>query len=171
MAPGAALPEAAARRALASVDSRLPIVTIQSLSRQVAANFSQQRSVARLTSLFGILALILASIGIYGITAYNVGSRTNEIGVRIALGADRGNVFALVLRGAFLLIASGLLLGVPLALAAGRLLAHQLYRVDQYDPLILSAPVLALALSAFVAALIPAFRASAISPVQALRAE
>jgi ABC-type antimicrobial peptide transport system permease subunit len=127
--------------------------------------------IARLTSLFGILALVLASVGVYGITAYNVGSRTNEIGVRVALGADRSNIFVLILRGAFLLIAFGLLLGMPLTLAAGRFLGNQLYGFDQYDPMIISAAVLALALSAFVAALIPAFRASSISPMQALRAE
>jgi predicted permease len=169
--PGAMLPEALARRTLASVDPNLPIMRTQSLSQQVASTFSQQRLIARLTSLFGILALVLASVGVYGITAYNVGSRTNEIGVRVALGADRGNILALILRGAFVLIAFGLLLGVPLTLAAGRFLGNQLYGVNQYDPMIISAAVLALALSAFVAALIPAFRASSISPMQALRAE
>jgi predicted permease len=171
MRPGSMLPEALTRRTLASVDPNLPIMRTQSLSQQVASTFSQQRLIARLTSLFGILALVLASVGVYGITAYNVGSRTNEIGVRVALGADRSNIFVLILRGAFLLIAFGLLLGMPLTLAAGRFLGNQLYGLNQYDPMIISAAVLALALSAFVAALIPAFRASSISPMQALRAE
>jgi predicted permease len=171
MRPGATLPDALARRTLASVDPNLPVMRMQSLNQQVAGTFSQQRFIARLTSLFGILALVLASIGVYGITAYNVGSRTNEIGVRMALGADRSNVVALILRGAFVLIAFGLLVGAPLALAMGRFLGHQLYGLNQYDPAILSSAVTALAFSACVAALIPALRASSISPMQALRTE
>jgi predicted permease len=171
MASGATLPEAVARRVLASVDPNLPMMRMQSLSQQVANNFNQQRLIAGLTSLFGILALALASIGVYGITAYNVESRASEIGVRMALGADRGKIFTLILRGAFVLIGFGLLLGVPLTLAAVRFLGHQLYGLDQYDPMILSMAILALALSALVAALIPAFRATSISPMQALRAE
>jgi predicted permease len=171
LASGAALPEAVARRALAAVDPKLPITRMQSLSEQVASNFSQQRLIARLTSLFGILALVLASIGVYGITAYNVESRTCEIGVRMALGADRSKVFALVLRGAFVLIGLGLFVGVPLSLAAARFLGSQLYGFNQNDPAILSVAVLALALSALIAAIVPAFRASSISPMAALRSE
>jgi predicted permease len=171
MRPGTTLPESLARRALASVDPNLPVVRMQSLSEQVANTFSQQRLIARLTSLFGILALVLASIGIYGMTAYNVGSRTNEIGVRMALGADRRDVLALILRGSFLLIAFGLLLGVPLAVGAGRFLGSQLYGLNQYDPMVLSAAGITLALSALVAAFIPAYRGSSISPMQVLRAE
>ena len=103
--------------------------------------------------------------------AYNVSSRTNEIGVRMALGADRRHVVALVLRGALALITLGLLVGVPLALAAGRFLGSQLYGLDPYDPMIVASAILALASSALVAALIPAFRASSISPLQALRTD
>jgi predicted permease len=171
MRPGAKLPEEQVRRALASVDPNMPLMRMQSLTEQVASNFSQQRLIARLTSLFGILALVLASIGLYGVTAYNAGSRTNEIGIRMALGADRRSVVALILKGALVLIAFGLLLGIPLALAAGRFLASQLYGIGQYDPVIVSVAIVALALSALIAALVPAFRASSISPVQALRAE
>jgi predicted permease len=171
MRPGATLPEAQVRRALASVDPNMPVVRMQSLSQQVEGNFSQQRLIARLTSLFGILALVLASVGLYGVTAYNAGSRTNEIGLRMALGADRGNVLALILRGAMLQIVLGLLLGVPLTLAAGRFLGSQLYGIDQYDPMIIAVAVLVIGFSALTAALIPAFRASSISPIQALRAE
>jgi predicted permease len=171
MQPSATLPEGLARRTLASIDPNLPILRMQSLNEQVASTFSQQRLIARLTSLFGILALVLASIGVYGITAYNVGSRTNEIGVRVALGADRSNILALILRGALVLVAFGLLVGVPLTLAADRFLSHQLYGLNQYDPVILSVATLTLAISALVAALIPAFRATSISPMQALRIE
>jgi ABC-type antimicrobial peptide transport system permease subunit len=141
------------------------------MSEQVANTFSQQRLIARLTSLFGILALVLASIGIYGMTAYSVSSRMNEIGVRVALGADRGDILAVILRGSFLLIVFGLLLGVPLALGTGRFLGKQLYGLNQYDPVIFSAAGLTLALSALVAAFVPAYRGSSISPMQALRTE
>jgi predicted permease len=171
MQPGARLQEAQVRHVLAGVDPNMPMIRIQTLSEQVASTFSQQRLIAQLTSLFGILALVLASIGLYGVTAYNVGSRTNEIGVRMALGADRGNVLALILRGALVLIVFGLLLGVPLTLAAGRFIGSQLYGINQYDPTIIAAAILALGFSALIAALIPAFRASSISPMQALRTE
>jgi ABC-type antimicrobial peptide transport system permease subunit len=144
---------------------------MQSLDAQVASNFSQSRLIARLTSLFGILAMVLASIGLYGVTAYGVGRRTNEIGVRMALGADRSSVLRLILRGALTLIFFGLALGVPLTLAAGRLLRSQLYGINQDDPMIIGGAVVALCASALIAAVIPAFRATLISPVEALRAE
>ena len=171
MQPGARLTEAMARHALESVDPNLPLMRMISLSDQVSRNFSQQRLIARLTSLFGILALVLASIGVYGVTAYNAGQRTNEIGVRMALGAGRGDVVALILRGAMLLVAIGLLLGAPMVLAGGRLLGSQLYGLNPYDPAILSAAILVLAVSGAIAAIIPALRASAISPIRALRSE
>jgi predicted permease len=142
--PGASLSIAKVRQAMASVDPNLPVISLHTVSEQVATQFTQQRLIARLTSLFGALALILASIGVYGVIAYNVGSRTSEIGVRMALGADRGDVFGLVLRGALTLISFGLLLGVPFALAAGRFLGHQLYGINQYDPMIIAAAILVL---------------------------
>jgi predicted permease len=169
--PGASVSDERLRHAMASADPNLPIISIRTLKEQVAAQFTQQRLIARLTSLFGVLALLLASIGVYGVMAYNVGSRTNEIGVRMALGADRRGVIALILRGALGLISFGLLLGMPLALAAGRFLGHQLYGINQYDPGIIAWAILALASSALAASLIPAFRASSISPLEALRAD
>lgn len=169
--PGVSLSSEQLRRAMASVDPNLPIISIRSLQEQVAGQFTQQRLIARLTSFFGILSLILASIGLYGVTAYNAERRTNEIGVRMALGANRGHVIGLVLRGAFALIVIGLLLGVPLSLAAGRFLGHQLYGMSPYDPVVTFAAVLSLGLSALIASLIPALRASLISPLEALRAE
>ena len=170
MHPGAKLSEEQVHVALASVDPRLPVAGMQSLSQQVAANFSQQRLIARLTSLFGILALVLASVGIYGVTAFNVGSRTGEIGVRMALGAGRAKVLRLILKGALALIGGGLLLGVPMTLAASRILGSQLYGINQHDPFVIAGAVLALGSAAFIAALIPAVRASSISPSVALRA-
>jgi len=167
--PGAGLPIAQVRQTMASIDPNLPILAIHTLKEQVAFSFTQQRLIARLTSFFGILSLVLASIGMYGVTAYNAGRRTSEIGVRVALGADRSDVFALILRGALTLIFIGLLLGIPLALAAGRFLGHQLYGINQYNPFVIAISILALACSASIAALIPAFRASSISPLDALR--
>jgi predicted permease len=169
MRPGIALQEAQVHRAIASVDPNLPVVHIGSLREEVAATFSSQRLIARLTSLFGILALVLASIGLYGVTSYNAGSRTAEIGVRMALGADRGNVVVMILQGALTQIALGLAVGIPLTLAAGRFLGSQLYGINRYDPGIIAIAILSLSVSALVAAWIPAFRASSISPIQALR--
>ena len=130
-----------------------------------------QRLIARLTSLFGLLALLLASIGLYGVTAYNAGFRTNEIGVRMTLGANRTQVIALVVRGAFSLILIGLLIGLPLTFAAGRFLESQLYGMNPYNATVTLVAVVMLGLCALVAALIPALRASLISPVEALRVE
>jgi len=121
--------------------------------------------------LFGAVALLLAAVGLYGVTAYSVTQRTNEIGVRMALGADRAKVVRLVLRSAFRRVAIGLLLGVPLAIGAGRLIAAQLYGVSTWDPVALSTAVLSLAFCAFLAAIVPALRAAAISPMEALRME
>jgi hypothetical protein len=169
--PGVSLPLARVRQAMASIDPNLPIISIRTLRDQVELQFSQQRLIARLTSFFGVLSLVLASIGLYGVTTYNAGLRINEIGVRMALGANRGNIVALVLRGAFMLILLGLFIGLPLAFAAGRFLGNQLYGLNPYDPVVISVAIAALAFSALIAALIPALRASFISPSQALRAE
>ena len=171
MRPGATLSESLARQALASVDPNLAIVRMQTLSEQVANTFSQQRLISRLTSLFGILALVLASIGIYGVTAYNLASRTSEIGMRVALGADRSDIFALILRGSFLLVAFGLMFGLPLALGVGRFLGSQLYGLNQFDPTVLATAGVTMALSGLFAAFVPAYKGSSISPIQALRSE
>jgi ABC-type antimicrobial peptide transport system permease subunit len=159
------------REAMASVDPGMPIISIRALREQVASQFTQQRLIARLTSFFGVLSLVLASIGLYGVTAYNAGSRTSEIGVRMALGADRGHVVTLVLRGAFGLILLGLFIGLPLTFAVGPFLGNQLYGMNPYNPAVIAVAVLALGFSALVASLIPAFRASLISPLEALRAD
>jgi ABC-type antimicrobial peptide transport system permease subunit len=169
--PGAGLSIAKVRQAMSSVDPNLPVIALHTVTEQVATQFTQQRLIARLTSFFGILSLVLASIGLYGVTAYNAGRRTNEIGLRMALGADRGDVVALVLRGAFGLVVLGLVVGLPLALAAGRYLGSQLYGMNPYDPVVTFIAIVALGISALIASLIPALRASLISPLEALRAE
>jgi macrolide transport system ATP-binding/permease protein len=163
--------ESALRQALAGVDPRITILNVQSFNEVVALNFNQERLIARLTELFGVLALILACLGLYGLTAYSVARRTNEIGIRMALGADRGNVLGLVLRSALLQAGLGLAIGIPAALAGGHFLASQLYQVKSYDPLILGAAALVLAASAILAASIPARRASRVDPIVALRHE
>ncbi|MGH9583471.1 MAG: ABC transporter permease, partial [Bryobacteraceae bacterium] len=121
------------KKTFAEVDPNLTIVSIRTMRQQVALNFDQQRAVASLAGLFGIVALLLAAVGLYGVTAYTVAQRTSEIGVRMALGADRGSVIRLVLRGAFQRTAFGLLLGIPLAVGAGRLISSQLYGVADWD--------------------------------------
>jgi predicted permease len=169
--PGVSLSVAQVTRAMASVDPNLPLISIRPLSEQVTAAFRQQRLIARLTSLFGLLSLVLACIGMYGVTAYNAGSRTAEIGVRIALGASRGDAVGLILRGAIRLILVGLVAGLPLAMVAGRFLGTQLYGLNPFSAPVTTVSVAALGLSAVVASLVPALRASRISPVEALRAE
>jgi len=159
------------RRALAEVDANLTITSVRSMQQQVDLSFDQQRAVTSLAGLFGIVALLLAAVGMYGVTAYTVAQRTSEIGIRMALGADRAKVVRLVLRGASARVLVGLLLGVPLAIGAGRLISAQLYGVSSWDPLALSVAAGALAISAFFAAIIPASRAASISPTNALRTE
>jgi ABC-type antimicrobial peptide transport system permease subunit len=141
------------------------------MEQQVALSFDQERAVASLAGLFGIVALLLAAVGLYGVTAYAVAQRTNEIGIRMALGADRAKIVQLVLSGATNRVFLGLLLGVPLAVGAGRLLSAELYGVSSWDPLALGVATGALASCAFVAAIIPASRAASISPMEALRME
>ena len=169
--PGVTLSVAEVSQAMAAVDPNLPVISIHPLSDQVTGVFREQRLIARLTSLFGILSLVLACIGMYGVTAYNAGCRTSEIGVRMALGANRTDAVALILRGAFWLICFGLIVGLPLAFAAGRFLGSQLYGLNPFNPLVTFVAIAALGLSALVASTVPALRASRISPLDALRAE
>ncbi len=159
------------RQALAEVDPNLTLIRMRTMDDQVAARLDQQRTVAQLTGLFGILALVLAAVGLYGVTAYSVERRTNEIGVRIALGANRGSVVRMVLRGAFLQILIGLLIGIPASIGCARLIASQLYEVKGWDPLVLGGSILSLAFCALLASIIPARRAASINPVTALRVE
>jgi predicted permease len=169
--PGATISSEQLRKAITSVDPNLPVILIRTLKEQVAGQFNQQRLIARLTSFFGVLSLVLASVGLYGMTAYNAGRRVSEIGVRMALGANRRDVVTLILRGSFLVILFGLFLGLPATFAVGRFLGSQLYGMNPYNPELTFAAASALAVSALIAALIPALRASLISPSEALRAE
>jgi predicted permease len=168
--PAAAL-EPVLKRTLADADPNLTVTSIRTLQQQLDRTFDQERAVASLAGLFGLVALLLAAIGLYGVTAYSVAQRTNEIGIRMALGAGRRNVVGLVLQGAFARVFVGLLLGLPLAVGAGYLLSAQLYGVTFWDPLALAMGTFALGTCALVAALIPARRAASISPIRALRTD
>ena len=159
------------RRALAEIDPDLTIISVQTMEQQVAMNFNQPRMIAQLASTFGAIALLLAAIGLYGLTAYTVARRTSEIGVRMALGADRMNIIRLVLRGSFLQVAIGLLIGIPLAIGAGRLMTAKLFGLRSWDLRTLTLAIFALAVCAAVASILPASRAASTDPVKALRTD
>jgi len=163
--------EVQARRALSQINPDLAMIDFQRFADQVKTNFTQPAMIAKLTSFFGFLALVLASIGLYGVTAYSVERRTSEIGIRMALGADRMNVLKMILSSAFLQVGIGLAIGIPFAVFAGRVMANQLFGVKPHDPLVLSLTTVVLASAAFVAAVIPARRAANAEPMRALRTE
>jgi predicted permease len=159
------------RRALAQVSPDLALIDFMSFAAQVDGNFSQNQMLAKLTSLFGLLALVLASVGLYGVTAYSVERRTSEIGIRMALGADRSNVLKLVLKGAFVQIGIGLAIGIPATILAGYAMTTQLFGVKPYAPGILLVTTLILSLAALVATVLPARKAATLEPIRALRTE
>ena len=161
----------AGEEGVAEVDPNLMIYDIQPYSRVIQGTFDQQNMIASLTWLFGAVGLVLAAIGLYGVTAYGVEQRRSEIGVRMALGADRGSVVAMVLRGAFWQVGIGLGIGIPAAIGAGYLMANQLFGVTPWNPFLLAGATMLLGLAALVAAVIPAQRAASIDPMQALRSE
>jgi len=163
--------EALVRHTLDSIDPNLSVFHFVPYDSEVAENFNQDRLIARLTSLFGVLALILASVGLYGVMSYFVARRTAEIGIRMALGATRSSVVNLVLRGALGQILAGLALGIPAALFAGHMMASLLFNVSGYDPFALIGATLVLGVCAGAAGFIPARRAASIDPMQALRNE
>ncbi len=132
--PGAHVGAAAVRQAMASVDPGMPILSVRTVKEKVELQFAQQRLIARLTSFFGVLSLVLASVNLYGVIAHDAGRRIGEVGIRIALGATRGDVVRLVLTGAIWLIGAGLSIGLPLMFLTGRLLQEQLYGINPYDP-------------------------------------
>jgi putative ABC transport system permease protein len=159
------------KRALAEADPNLVMYDVQPYSTIIQETFDQQNMIASLTWLFGAVGLVLAAVGLYGVTAYGVEQRTKEIGVRMALGADRGSVTALVLGGAFMQVCIGLGIGIPASIGVGYLIASQLFGVTPWNPLLLTGSTLLLGLAALAAALIPARRAASIDPIRALRSE
>jgi ABC-type antimicrobial peptide transport system permease subunit len=163
--------ESLARRTLTSINPNLSVVKFQSFNAQIAEQFTNDRTIARLTALFGSLALLLAAVGLYGVTSYTVARRTAEIGIRMALGAERGGVVAMVMRGAMMQTLLGLALGIPVALMCVRFVKAQLYEITSADPRVMAGAILTLALAASVAGIIPARRAASIDPMRALRVE
>ena len=168
------LPGSRDRRRATSMSQANPdlaVIDFRKLCRPGKNNFTQQAMIAKLTSFFGLLALVLASVGLYGVTAYSVERRTSEIGIRMAVGADRRSVVRLVLSGAFWQVAIGLLIGIPVAILGGHTMASQLFGVKPYDPVVLSITLLVLCTAAFLAALVPARIAAGLEPMRALRTE
>ena len=163
--------EALARKTLSSINPNLAVVKFQTFDQQIADRFTDDRMLASLTMLFGVLALLLAMLGLYGVTAYTVARRTSEIGIRMALGAERSAVTAMVLRGALIQVAIGLAIGVPVSFFCVRFVSSQLYQIKQVDPLALGEAVLVLSIFGILAGLIPARRAAKVDPMVALRYE
>jgi predicted permease len=162
---------AAVQRTIHEIDHNLPISNVTTLDEQVARSYTDQRLVAQLSTFFGLLAIFLSAIGIYGLMSYVVSRRTNEIGIRMALGAERGHVRWLVIREILVLVAAGIAIGVPAVLLSGRLVAHMLYGVGGSDAVsLLAAIAVMLAIAAF-AGYLPARRASRVDPMVALRYE
>ncbi len=167
-------PETLARGALDAVrdiDPALAVFDVKTVEHQVEETHYIERLFARLSAAFAALATLLAAIGLYGVAAFSVARRTHEIGVRMALGAQRGSIFQLVLREALLLAAVGVLIGAPLALAIGKLIESQLYGVPPMDPAVSIAATAVLVAASALAGYLPARRATRISPVVALRCE
>lgn len=163
--------ESQVRRTLANIDPNLTLTRYESFAGQISGQFNQERLITRLTLMFGILALILASVGLYGVTAYTVARRTPEIGIRMAMGAGRSSVVGMVLREAMLQAGIGLAIGIPIAMLCVRFVQSQLFNVAGHDATVLSVAIATLIGSAFAAGLIPARRAASTDPVKALRAE
>jgi macrolide transport system ATP-binding/permease protein len=172
MAPGATSSvEPHLRRALAEIDPGMNVLRVRSMDQQISFSFRVNRLMSTLTAAYGLLALALASLGLYGVTAYGVSRRRREIGVRMALGAEPGRVVLGVIRSATLQTAVGLAIGIPIALLSGNAVATLLYGVEPRDPVVLSSAALALLVSAVLAAVVPARRAAAVNPTEALRGE
>jgi predicted permease len=158
-------------KAVRDLDPNLPVTGMRSLEDIVGSSLTNERLVASLSSIFSLLATVLAAVGLYGVMAYSVARRTREIGIRVALGAATGNVVWRVFREAGMLVVAGLAIGLPMAWWLTRYVQSQLYGVLPGDPLTMTAAGLGLALVAALAVLIPARRAAQIDPVSALRTE
>ena len=163
--------ESLTRQTLASINPNLAVVKFESFDGQIADQFGDNRTIAELTTFFGALALLLAMTGLYGVTAYSVSRRTNEIGIRMALGATRSGVVTLVMWGALCQIVAGVALGIPAALLAGHFMSSLLYGVSGYNPLSLTVATLVLVTCGAAAGFVPARRAASINPIHALRGE
>jgi putative ABC transport system permease protein len=161
----------AIRKELSAIDPAIPLTNVKVFDEYVSRSLARPRFNALLLSIFAGTALLLTAIGIYGVMAYSVAQRTNEIGIRIALGAAKSNIFRLVVGQAMTLVAISVVIGVVGAFAATRLLSSLLFGVSANDPLTFAAIVVLISAVAFIAAWLPARRAASVDPVIALRAE
>jgi macrolide transport system ATP-binding/permease protein len=157
------------QRTLSGINPNLTVVKFQTFDEQIADRFTEERMVARLTTLFGALALLLATVGLYGVTAYTAARRTGEIGIRMALGAARSGVIGMIMRGAMIQTGLGLAIGIPVSLFCVRLIESQLFDIKGMDLSVMFTAVIALAIAAGLAGMIPARRAASIDPARALR--
>ncbi len=159
------------RAAMAEIDPNLPILQVRTIADQVEGSMGQEQLISQLSGFFSLLALSLACIGLYGVMTYSVLRRTNEIGIRLALGAQMSRVLWMVLRESLVLLGIGVALGIPLTLAATRLVQAQLFGLQASDPATLMAAVLVIAGVTMLAAYLPARRAAKVDPMVALRYE
>jgi ABC-type lipoprotein release transport system permease subunit len=159
------------RKAILAANPDAPIETSATMEERIAKQTKGESQIARLCSIFGSLALLLAATGLYGVLSYGVARRTNEIGIRMALGAGKGNVIGMILRETSVLVLIGLVAGVASAAACTRLIASQLYGLGKMDPATFLAAVGLLSTVALLAGYIPAARAARVNPTQALRHE
>jgi ABC-type antimicrobial peptide transport system permease subunit len=159
------------RQATSGVDSHITLLRVKTFRDELGDLVGREFLLTRLAEGFGALALLLAAVGLYGVTSYAVARRRSEIGIRGALGANRSNIVGLIVRRALGQVAIGIILGLPAAYVAGRLLANQLWYVQPFDPLIIGSGAAILLAAAAIASLIPALRASSINPAIALRIE
>jgi predicted permease len=159
------------RERMRQFDPHVPIVGLETMDERIGFSLRTERLIASLSAVFGGLATLLAVIGLYGVMTYAVTRRTREIGVRMALGAPRGNVVWMVMREVLVLISVGVTVGVPMALAFSGIARSQLFGLDPHDPLTLVASIFTLGVAACAAGFIPALRASRIDPMHALRTE
>ena len=162
---------AAVRQTIHSIDRNLPISRVTTLDEQVGRSITNQRLVAQLSAFFGLLAVFLSCIGIYGVMSYVVTRRTNEIGIRMALGAGRSNMLWTVLREILILVSIGVVIGIPVALAGDRMVSNMLFGLRPTDPLTLVSATVILLIVAAIAGYLPARRASLVDPMVALRYE
>jgi predicted permease len=161
----------AVRQAIGQVDAKLPIFGVTTLRQQLGGALQQEKLIAELVSFFGLLALLLACIGLYGVMAHGVVRRTKEIGIRMALGAERRRIVWMVLRETIVLVLAGIAIGVPASAGAGRLVSSQLFGLSATDPLTLLVAASVLTLVALLAGFLPARKASKVNPLIALRYE
>ena len=161
----------AVRGKMTDLDPNIPMYAMRTLDMQIANSLLMERLVASLSTVFGILATILATIGLYGVMAFTVARRTREIGIRMALGAFQGHVIWMVMREVLPLVGIGVVTGLAASVALTRLVRTQLFGLDAHDPVTLGVAAVALACVACAAGYIPALRASRVEAVQALRYE